>query len=957
MASTTTARLRAVRQKIVNKNIIRALFSLASANLLIRLMGMANQVVVTARFGQSATMDAYYVASTIPFLLAQLLASAIEASVIPVYMKIRTEGSKEQASRLFSTLLNLLLISLVAFTLFMLCFRQQFVIISAPGLPSHSHQLATDLTPFIFPVLVFMTLSSFLECLLNTEGQFGLPAYAGILIPLTTVTFVLLGGKTYGVLMLCIGTLVGQFLQIIVLVIRARQAKFSYRFVLDLRSKEIATIGIVAWPALFTALISQASLLVDQIFASGLAAGSIAAITNALKLISVPIGVVFSSAGRALLPYLSDQAATKDMQGFKATLRFYLWAVGIGTLIMSAFMIFGAHFIVRTLFQHGAFTAQDTDHTAITLIGFSIGLVPMAFGFITSRAFSALGQTRLLLYVTIFSVAANAIFDYIFAYWWQSFGIALATSAVYACTMMILLFALRRMIGKLDLLTLPHEFVEVLWKLRLGSAYLHCVNWKEKHLQTLRIPYLSTQRLIRVSTIIFVFLAGTVGTIYNSLYTLRIAFGSLVILAFLRYHYLFLLAWVALDVLIGSTLPFFNGNNLLSGLTIPMVLLMFVIPIKPAFKSMPTLAFLFAYFLWMLASIGNTAIPIAQFFTLWLVYMATVAIGVLAINQLTTRRRLMGIIDAILLQALFVALYGIYGYFTLQNGHYDTNIAGLYRTGSLFDAPPTLAFFLSMTIPLAIYRTVTLQGTMRLLSLTNLLVMLAAMALTFTRVANFSLPLSILLMICFLPSRKLKMSLLAGTVALAAIVMLVILTLNLPLLERFLNPDILTFNGRTYLWSALLEHFDPAQLLGNGLGSSEVLLTNLQVGVGRGVIGTAPHNIFLSALYDHGLVGVTLLSLMLIALPWNLLSRLRKATPDHRLIIAMALAVYINILIQSMFVTVIWTQQIGAYVWMILSLPFVSYWSMYQTPTEVEDTVELSIYQNDQYNKEQAIHA
>jgi len=243
---TTSGRLLAVRQKIVNRNIIRALFSLASANLLIRIMGMLNQVVVTARFGQSSTMDAFYVASTIPLLLAQLLASAIEASVIPVYAKIRIEGSKEQASRLLSTLLNMLLIFLIVFTLFMLCFRQQFVTISAPGLPDHAHQLATDLTPLIFPVLVFMTLSSFLECLLNTEGQFGLPAYAGILIPLTTVTFVLLGGKTYGVTMLCIGTLVGQLLQIVVLIIRARKAKFSYRFVLDLRSKEIATIGIVA---------------------------------------------------------------------------------------------------------------------------------------------------------------------------------------------------------------------------------------------------------------------------------------------------------------------------------------------------------------------------------------------------------------------------------------------------------------------------------------------------------------------------------------------------------------------------------------------------------------------------------------------------------------------------------------------------------------------------------------
>ena len=81
----TTGHIAAVRLKSANKYIFRALLSLASANLLIRAAGLVNQVVVTYRFGQGASMDAYFVASAIPTLLAQLLATALEASVIPVY--------------------------------------------------------------------------------------------------------------------------------------------------------------------------------------------------------------------------------------------------------------------------------------------------------------------------------------------------------------------------------------------------------------------------------------------------------------------------------------------------------------------------------------------------------------------------------------------------------------------------------------------------------------------------------------------------------------------------------------------------------------------------------------------------------------------------------------------------------------------------------------------------------
>src|SRR4051812_17132478 len=58
---TTSAQLAAVRLKSANKHIFRALLSLSSAALLVRMFGMLNQIVVSSRFGAGATMDAYFV--------------------------------------------------------------------------------------------------------------------------------------------------------------------------------------------------------------------------------------------------------------------------------------------------------------------------------------------------------------------------------------------------------------------------------------------------------------------------------------------------------------------------------------------------------------------------------------------------------------------------------------------------------------------------------------------------------------------------------------------------------------------------------------------------------------------------------------------------------------------------------------------------------------------------------
>src|SRR5438132_576043 len=84
-------------------------------------------------------------------------------------------------------------------------FRALLIHLSAPGLDPFRAALAGGLAPFIFPVLSLMVVIAFLECILNAEGQFGWPAYAGLLVPLTTAALVLMLGRSNGVFILCIG--------------------------------------------------------------------------------------------------------------------------------------------------------------------------------------------------------------------------------------------------------------------------------------------------------------------------------------------------------------------------------------------------------------------------------------------------------------------------------------------------------------------------------------------------------------------------------------------------------------------------------------------------------------------------------------------------------------------------------------------------------------------------------
>src|SRR5579885_3685610 len=627
----------ALQVKAANTHVLRALLHLVSAALFRSVGGMVNQVIVSASFGAGATMDAYFVAAAFPLLLVQLVSSAVEASVIPVYAQVRMRAGKEEISRLFSTLLHCLLLLTLALVLGLFALRRPLVLFSAPGLDSTRFAQAVELTPLLYLVVPLSLVVGLLECILNAEGQFGWPAYAGLLVPLATALLTWLGGRHWGISILCLGGLLGTALQLVVICVRARQAGLRYRLVMDVRNAELVRILRAAWPVLLGALVVQGGPLVDQIFASTLPAGTISAVNYALKLISVFIGVIVVSVGRAVLPSLARQAALDDPRylALKRTLRLYVWIIGGCTLVFSLLLLLLAHPLVQLLFQRGAFAA----------------------------------------------------FDALFAHLWRGLGIALATSLVSLITCALFLLFLRRRLGVLHLWQVPAElqFARVLRRRIVhGSLY----GW-------LRAVFFGSKWFrygLVVGVTLPVLAVGVVATLHDALTTVRVSLAILLILGSLRHPYLLLLAWASVNVCIGSSLTFFNGNNLDLVLIAPLLLLFCSLPWKELVRRVPGLPWLGLYFAWVLASIDLSPLDTAAFLKFWLTTLACAAVSVLASELVTTRRRLLTLIDMLLLTALLVALYGLYGYVTHQHGEEDVQTQ-VFRITSLFTQATTFAFY------------------------------------------------------------------------------------------------------------------------------------------------------------------------------------------------------------------------------------------------------------------------
>jgi O-antigen ligase len=421
---------------------------------------------------------------------------------------------------------------------------------------------------------------------------------------------------------------------------------------------------------------------------------------------------------------------------------------------------------------------------------------------------------------------------------------------------------------------------------------------------------------------------------------LRVAVGLPLILLLLRYRFALLVAWILIGALVGSSLPLFQGNNINTALTIPTLLLLFIAFDPRTIRRMPALALLSLFLLWELAGVLNSPLDTGTFLKTWVTFVDYIAVAALTVSLVSTRRRMLLLIDAMLMVGAFVAVYGIAGYLVHQHGTSDP-VTGSFRINSVFAAAPPLALFLSVVIPLAIYRASIARGFARSAAAVTLVLLLTAVGLTFSRGAMLSIPISMVIVAICLPSRKIRMGLIGGAVGLVTVAVIAAAIGNVPLFARFFGQDVSSANGRTYLWLALMAHFDPWQVLGHGLGAATATLTELNIGVGgivgNGLLATAPSNLYVGTLYDTGVVGLTLLLAALAVLGILLITGIWRTTGERRLLFAMALLILVNVLVQSVEVDDLWTQGIALYFWIAVTLPFASCWSTSgRAPVSVE---------------------
>lgn len=429
------------------RTIARRAGVVAVFTLLSRILGYVRDTTLGHVFGAGVEHDAYVVASTIPNLLRRLVAEgALMIAFIPLLSEEKTKGGLPAMQRFTGAVLGILLPVLLLLTGIGMAFPDQAVTLFAAGFDGPRAELAADLTRIMMGFLVFISLTALASGVLNTQGSFGPPAAAPMLLNLAIIVAAVVFRELFDVPMHAVawGFLIGGALQLVLQLPFLAKERMIVRPHLDLKHPALRLLGLRMLPAVFGVAVYQLNIIIIRQIASFLPEGHLSCYFWATRLQEFALGVFAVSISIAALPTLSEHAANKDVDKLFATFRRALRATNFITVPATVLLLVAATPIVGVLYRHGEFSSSAGALTAQLVAIMAVALVPIGAVRVMVPTYYAIGDTKTPVLAATASMITTGAVGWLLKEPLGIAGLTAATVLAAAAQVVVLSILLRR---------------------------------------------------------------------------------------------------------------------------------------------------------------------------------------------------------------------------------------------------------------------------------------------------------------------------------------------------------------------------------------------------------------------------------------------------------------------------------------------------------------------------------
>ncbi|MDN5279382.1 MAG: putative peptidoglycan lipid flippase [Clostridiales bacterium] len=466
-------------------SITRSAAVMGVATFLSRIAGLLREQTFAYLFGAGIWTDAFNVAFRIPNLLRDLFAEgAMSAAFVPTFNGVLQKDGYQKAFKLTNLTFSALLLVVGTLTIIGIAASPLIVSAIAPEFVSNPEkfEITVTMTRIMFPFLIAISWAAIAMGILNSLGEFFIPAIApaflnfsmilaGWLICPLAVDF-----DMPAITGMAIGAMIGGIIQFLVQVPALYKHGFKFKWQLNLKDPGIRKIVKLIIPGTIGLAATQVNIAISTILATSQGDGAVSWLSYAFRVMQLPLGLFGVAVAQATLPVISRQAAENRHADMAETLNHSIRLTTFINLFACFAIMALAEPVIRILFQHGRFTVADTVATALALRAYSVGLLFFCLVKVMGPAFYALDDTRVPVAASITAVVVNIILNLALikscGYW----GLALGTGIAAIFNAGILFFMLSKKLGSFSQFGLGKSVAKIVLGTGISAAFMFSVN-------------------------------------------------------------------------------------------------------------------------------------------------------------------------------------------------------------------------------------------------------------------------------------------------------------------------------------------------------------------------------------------------------------------------------------------------------------------------------------------------
>jgi putative peptidoglycan lipid II flippase len=458
--------------------IARAAGLMSIATFISRILGYARDMIFALYFGATGISDTFFAAFRIPNLLRELFAEgSMSSAFIPVLTEYRQKHGEEEANRLVKITFTFIIIVVGIICVIGIIFSPVIVTILAPGFlgSPEKFSLTVFLTRIMFPFLLFISLAALIMGALNTKKVFFIPALAPAMLNITLILSIVFfeSRAKQPITAAAIGVMAGGVVQFAFQLPAFFKKKYRIGFNTNFSHSGLKRMSILLVPATLALAVNQINIVVSNILASFLQAGSITYLFYSMRLVQFPIGIFGVAMGMAVLPTLSEHAVKGDFDRLSEDFSFALRLLFFITVPAMVGLISLREPIVNILFQRGKFDYIATVGTSQALLFYSLGIWAIVGVRVVTASFYSMQDTKTPVKVATIAIAMNIILSIVLMNPLKHGGLALANSIASSLNFALLFFFLKRKLDKVDTRRVLRSFAKIIF----ASSVMGIIGW------------------------------------------------------------------------------------------------------------------------------------------------------------------------------------------------------------------------------------------------------------------------------------------------------------------------------------------------------------------------------------------------------------------------------------------------------------------------------------------------